>query len=156
MSVGEICNREVVICRPDDSIQEAAKLMRDQHVGNVVVAQESGNGIIPIGILTDRDIVIELLAEEVDIDSVSVADVMSTELITVKEDHELMATIELMRDKGIRRIPVVDNQGELVGIVAIDDLIELIADQLTDLVKLIGRELSHEQRVRSALDKGEL
>ncbi len=148
MSVGEFCNREVVICQPDDSIQEAAKLMRDQHVGDVVVAQESENGLIPIGMLTDRDIVIELLAEEVDIDSVSVADVMSTELITVKEDNELLATIELMRDKGIRRIPVVDRQGELAGIIAVDDLIELFAEQLTDLVKLFSRELSHEQRTR--------
>ncbi len=145
MTAGEICNREVVICRPDDSIQEVAKLMRDQHVGDVIVAEESGNGLTPIGILTDRDIVIELLAEEIDINSVTVADVMSNKLITVKEDNAFLTTIELMRDKGIRRIPVVDRQGELVGIIAVDDLIELIAEQLTDLARLFGRELRYEK-----------
>lgn len=145
MTAGEICNREVVICRPDDSIQEAAKLMRDQHVGDVIVAEESGNGLTPIGILTDRDLVIELLAEEIDINSVTVADVMSNKLITVKEDNAFLTTIELMRDKGIRRIPVVDRQGELVGIIAVDDLIELIAEQLTDLARLFGRELKYER-----------
>ena len=116
MSVGEICNREVVICRPDDSIQEAAKVMRDQHVGDVIIAEERENSCVPVGILTDRDIVIELLAEEVDVNSVTCADVMSSELITAKEDDEILATIELMRDKGIRRIPVVNQQGGLEGI----------------------------------------
>ena len=147
MSVGEICNREVVICRPDDSIQEAAKVMRDQHVGDVIIAEERENSCVPVGILTDRDIVIELLAEEVDVNSVTCADVMSSELITAKEDDEILATIELMRDKGIRRIPVVNQQGGLEGILAVDDMIELMAEQLTDLVRLISCELKHERAV---------
>jgi len=145
MTAGEICNREVVICRPDDAIQEAAKLMRDQHVGDVIVAEESGNGLIPVGILTDRDIVVELLAEEVDMNSVTVADAIRIELITVKEDDEILTTIELMRDKGIRRIAVVNQQGGLEGILAVEDMIELISEQLTDFVRLFGRELRHER-----------
>jgi predicted transcriptional regulator len=148
MSVREICNREVVICRPDDSIQEAVKVMRDQHVGDVIIAEERENGCVPVGILTDRDIVIELLAKEVDLKSVTCADVMSSELITAKEDDEILATIELMRDKGVRRIPVVNQQGGLEGILTVDDMIELLSEQLTDLVRLFGRELNHERAVR--------
>lgn len=148
MSVGEICNREVVICGTDDTIHEAVKLMRDYHVGDVIVTENRDQGTVPVGILTDRDIVIELLAEEVDTNSVTVVDVMSSELITVTENDDLLATIELMRDKGIRRVPVVNQQGGLEGVLALDDLIELVAEQLTDLVRLIEREAKHERSFR--------
>lgn len=148
MPVGEICNREVVICSPDDSIQDAVKIMRDFHVGDVIVVENGEVERMPVGILTDRDIVIELLAEEVDMSSVSVADVMSRELITVKEDDDILDTIELMRDNGVRRIPVVNQEGGLEGILAVDDLIDLIAEQLNDLVKLFGRELKQEREAR--------
>jgi len=148
MSVGAICNREVIICRLDDSIQEVVALMRNHHVGDVVVVEDRGNEAVPVGILTDRDIVIELLAEEVDLNSVNIADVMSGELATVQEDDDILATIELMREKGVRRIPVVNLQGGLEGILAVDDLIGLIAEQLTDLIRLFGRELQHEKAIR--------
>jgi CBS domain-containing protein len=148
MSVGEICNRDVVICGPEDSIHEAIRLMRDCHVGDVIVTENREQGAVPVGILTDRDIVIELLAEEVDPNSVTVADVMSRELLAVRENDDLLATIELMRDKGVRRVPVVNQQGGLEGVLAVDDLIELVAEQLTDLVRLFGRELKHERSFR--------
>lgn len=148
MSIGEICNREVVICNSDDSILEAVKLMRDQHVGDVVVVERKSEGVFPQGILTDRDVVIELLAEEVDLNSVACGDVMSREMVTAAEDDEVLQTIELMRDRGIRRIPVVNRRGELQGILSFDDLVELISEQLTDLVRLVGREVEHEKTIR--------
>jgi predicted transcriptional regulator len=148
MSIGEICNREVIICNSDDSIMEAVKLMRDQHVGDVVVVERRSEGVFPLGILTDRDVVIELLAEEVDLNSVACGDVMSREMVTAVEEDEILPTIEHMRDKGIRRIPVVNRQGELQGILSFDDLVELISEQLTDLVRLVGREVEHEKAIR--------
>jgi CBS domain-containing protein len=148
MSVGEICNREVVVCDPEESIQEAVKLMRDNHVGDVIVVEQGGNGPVPVGILTDRDIVVELLAEQIDLDSVACGDVMSREMVTAVEEDEILPTIEHMRDKGIRRIPVVNRQGELQGILSFDDLVELISEQLTDLVRLVGREVEHEKAIR--------
>jgi CBS domain-containing protein len=148
MSVGEICNREVVVCNPEESIQEAVKLMRDNHVGDVVVVEQGGNGPVPIGILTDRDIVVELLAEQVDLDSVACGDVMSREMITAAEDDQVLSTIERMRDKGIRRIPVVDKGGGLQGILSVDDLIELISEQLADLATLVGRQIELEKAAR--------
>jgi CBS domain-containing protein len=148
MFVGEICNRQVVICQPDDSIQKTAEIMRDNHVGDVIVVEHKENKHIPIGILTDRDIVIEVLAEGVSLNDIVVKDVMSSELIIVKEDDYIIETIEKMRDKGIRRVPVVNREGGLVGILAVDDTIELVAELLSNLVKLFKHEINREIRTR--------
>ncbi len=148
MLVSEFCNREVVIVDRATSILEAAKLMRSEHVGDLVVTDNRKGQQVPVGILTDRDIVVELLAEEVELDKVSVGDAMSFELLTVNEQDGLQETIEKMRQRGVRRLPVVDADGVLVGIVTVDDLMELIAEQLTDLVHLVSNEMAHERARR--------
>jgi len=146
MKVGEVCNREVVWVDREASIREAARLMRRHHVGDLVVAEEvRGGRRIPIGILTDRDIVVELLAEQVPLEAVAIGDVMTFELLTAGEDDEVMETLQQMRSRGVRRVPVVDASGALAGILAVDDLIELVAEQLSDLVKLIGIEQQRER-----------
>ncbi len=147
MSIGELCNRNVVIAHKEENVLEAARLMRHYHVGDVVVLEDN-NRKLPVGILTDRDIVIELVAEQVDPESVSVGDVMSSPLLTVSESDELLNTIELMRGKGVRRAPVVDKEGELVGIITLDDLLDILAEALNDLVLLTGRERRREQITR--------
>ena len=148
MCVGEICNREVIIIDKEGSIREAAGLMRKYHVGNVVVVAQRDDQRIPVGILTDRDIVLEFIALDVDIDSVTVGDAMSFELLIAREEDGVMETINRMRSKGVRRIPVVNSRGGLVGILAVDDLIELLSGQLMDLSKLImgGQQREHEKR----------
>jgi len=149
MSVGDICNREVVVMDKQGSLFEAAKLMRDHHVGNIVVTEDHPHRRVPIGIVTDRDLVVEVLAEGVDPRTLIVADIMSYELLTAREDDELLDTIRVMRAHGIRRIPVVDRDGALEGIVAVDDLLDLVAEQLTDLVELFRREQGIERRRRA-------
>lgn len=149
MFVGELCNRQVVVCQQDISIQSAAELMRDNHVGDVIVVEHKSNKHFPIGILTDRDIVVEVLAEGVNLQDVTVKDVMSRELISVKEEDHIIETIEKMRDRGIRRVPVVNRDGGLEGILAVDDTIELVAELLTDLVKLFKCEFNREVKTRS-------
>ena len=148
MFVGEMCNRQVIICGPDDSIQTASELMRDDHVGDVIVVDHKEGKHFPIGILTDRDIVIEVLAEGVSLNDIAVKDVMSGNLICVKEDDFIIETIAKMRDKGIRRIPVVNREGSLEGILAVDDTIELVAELLSDLVNLFKREFNREIKTR--------
>ena len=148
MFVGEMCNRQVIICGPDDSIQVASELMRDNHVGDVIVVDHKEGKHFPIGILTDRDIVIEVLAEGVNLNDIAVKDVMSGNLICVKEDDFIIETIAKMRDKGIRRIPVVNREGSLEGILAVDDTIELVAELLSDLVNLFKREFNREIKTR--------
>ena len=148
MSAGEYCNRNVVVVSKTEPVSEAITLMRKHHVGDVIVTEETAPGLIPVGILTDRDIVLEILAEDVDPGSVTIGDVMSFELTTVTEDSKLIDTIKLMRDKGVRRIPVVNQEGVLQGLLSVDDLLELLAEQLTDIVNLIGKEQSRESRSR--------
>lgn len=148
MRVREACNRDVVIVDKSDSIQEAAMLMREHHVGTVVVTRQPDGERMPIGIVTDRDITIGLVAKNVDIGSVSVADVMSEELVSIGPEEGIMEALQLMKDKGVRRTPVVNENGGLIGILALDDIIELIAEQLLGVVSLMSREQRKEQRQR--------
>ena len=150
MSAGEYCNRDVVIIKKEASVREAAHMMRNYHVGDVVVVEpREGKKNTPIGILTDRDIVVEILAKDVDLDSVTIADVMSLKLVTVKENTSLLDTLEAMRQHGVRRLPVVDTSGDLAGLITVDDILELFSEQLSKVVALINTEQSREQKQRS-------
>lgn len=148
MSAGEYCNREVVVVERTESVRKAIDLMRIHHVGDVIVVDQEEGAPRPLGILTDRDIVLEILAEDVDLEAVNVGDVMSYELQTVGEDIKLLDAIKVMRVKGIRRLPVVGAQGNLVGILAVDDILTLISEQLSDLVGLIANEQVRESTRR--------
>ena len=149
MSVGEYCNRNVVVIEKTESVREAINLMRKNHVGDVVVVEMRENTSIPLGILTDRDIVVEILAEDVDLDAVNVGDVMSYQLVTVNEDTKLLDAIKQMRVKGVRRLPVVNESGELQGILSTDDLLELVAEQLSDIVSIVSKEITNEVKTRT-------
>jgi len=144
MPISEICNREVVIVQPDSAILEAAQLMRQHHVGDVVVVEERGGVRVPVGIVTDRDLVVEIMAPELDQKVITVGDIMMPGLVTVKENAGVSETIEYMRAKGVRRVPVVDNSGGLVGILTLDDLLELLAEELLALAKLVKHEQKKE------------
>jgi CBS domain-containing protein len=149
MSIGDICNRETVFATKDSSISQAAQLMREHHVGDLVVVEEKAGRRIPVGILTDRDLVIEILAKDVDMHNVSVGDVMSNELMTARESDGLYETMQRMRAKGVRRVPVVDANGALAGIVTVDDLLDLLADELTTLARLLSREQARDHQKRT-------
>ncbi|MGR8980914.1 MAG: CBS domain-containing protein [Gammaproteobacteria bacterium] len=148
MTIKTICNREVLVAGKDESVQDAAKLMRDYHCGDIVIVEEKNGRRVPVGIVTDRDIVIELISKEVDLKSVTVGDLVSRDLIVANENDEVSETIKIMRQKGIRRLPVVDGAGALIGIVTLDDLIDLIAEELKDLADLIGKEQNVEKKYR--------
>lgn len=148
MSIGAICNREVVYVNRDVTVQAACKLMRHYHVGSLVVVDEKDGARVPVGILTDRDIVIEINAMDLDAKVITAGDIMSQELITVSENEGVLETIELMRTKGVRRMPIVDADQRLVGIITIDDLLQALAEQLTDIAHIVSREQSHERQAR--------
>ena len=149
MSVGEYCNRQVIVVNKTDSIREAVALMREHHVGTVVVVEKMTTMMVPVGILTDRVIVIEILAQDIDIDSVSIADVMSFELVTVAENTKLLDAVSVMRTKGIRRLPVVNTEGGLVGILTVDDVLELLAEQISNIAGLVSNEQRQEHARRT-------
>jgi len=148
MSAGEYCNRDVVVIERTESVRKAVDLMRAHHVGDVIVVEKKDGANEPLGILTDRDIVMEILAKDVDLEAVDVGDVMSDELQTIGEDTKLLDAIKVMRVKGIRRLPVVDLDGSLAGILTVDDILELISEQLADLVNLVTRERAKESMLR--------
>ena len=149
MPLGEYCNREVVITEKTTEVREAAKLMRKRHVGDLVVVERRGPENIPIGLLTDRDLVIEVLAQDVPVEAVTVGDVMSLELVTARESDGLWDTLDRMRTLGIRRMPVINERGGLVGIITSDDVLELLSEGLGDLAKLVNSELDKEALQRS-------
>lgn len=148
MHIGEVCTREVVCAAVDTSVAAAAKLMRQYHIGDVVVVQENGGKRMPLGIVTDRDITIGVVAAELDANTITVGDIMGAELVTAGESEDVFATVRRMRSRGVRRMPIVDEDGALTGIVSIDDLIEILAEELGALAHLIAREQVNEQRTR--------
>ena len=149
MPIAEICSRGVVIAAPNDSLRTVAELMRQHHVGSVVVTRDANGVVCPVGIITDRDIVLALVAKDVSPDAVSASDVMSEPLETADENDEVWQVLERMRTRGVRRLPVVGVRGELIGIVSADDLLELVAEEVVSLARIIGREQRQEVSRRS-------
>ena len=148
MPIGEICNREVVYVNREVTVHAACKLMRHYHVGSLVVVDEVDGKRVPVGIITDRDVVVEVDALELDPRAITAGDIMSPELVTVPENHGVLETLEIMRCKGVRRVPIVDADNRLSGIIAIDDLLEVLAGELSDIARIVAGEQSHEQQAR--------
>jgi CBS domain-containing protein len=149
MAVGEICSREVVFARRNHSVKEAAELMRQYHVGDLVIVDESNGRRVPCGIVTDRDIVVGVVAKGLDPDTLRVGEVAGPELVIARETDGVAQTIELMRAKGVRRVPIVDAQGGLVGILTADDIVDLVAEEMTALAKMVSRERRREAELRT-------
>ena len=149
MPVGEICNREVVFAERTTTIVEAARLMRRYHVGDLVVVDEVQGRRVPVGMVTDRDLVVEVIAREQPFASCTVSAVMSATVVCVPETAGVIEAIQLMRSHGVRRVPVVDAGGALVGILAADDLLDLLAEELSALARIAPR--GQEREVRSRL-----
>jgi CBS domain-containing protein len=148
MSIGEYCNRDVIVANRTATVLQIAQLMRHHHIGDVVITEESSHGRIPVGIVTDRDIVVEMIAKEVDLNSCVASDIMSYELVTVKETDGLWEVLQRMRTRGVRRVPVVDTNNTLVGVITADDLFELFNEQLSGLIGAISKEQRREKEKR--------
>lgn len=153
MKVGEICQRNVVSIGNHLDLVDAAKLMRDKHVGFLVVLKEGDEARRPIGVLTDRDIVLQVTARDVSPRSVTVEDVMTRQPLIASEVDDLSEVLQAMRLAGIRRVPVVDIRGSLSGIVAIDDAVDHITGLLCDITGSIKNEQKHERRARPAVEQ---
>lgn len=145
LTAGEFCNRQVVVAHPAEPLMTAAQRMLDRHVGCVIIVEEQPDGRHPIGVLTDRDIVVAVLARtDRHLHAVQVGDVMSEQIVTVNEDESLYDVLKQMRAFGVRRVPVVDARGVLQGLIAFDDLVELLQEQITDLANLLTRQRQRE------------
>jgi CBS domain-containing protein len=148
MSIREICNRNVVCAAAGATATEAARLMRQNHIGNVIVVDRLDGPRTPLGVVTDRDIVIEVVAEGVDPDQLKLADMLTGRLVTVEESTSITETIRTMSLHGVRRLPVVDTAGRLFGVVSVDDILPQLASPLAALADLAGRSRRFEMQTR--------
>lgn len=148
MAIADICVRDVVIVEKTATIQHAAQLMRQHHVGCLIVTEDSAGQQIPTSIITDRDIVVSVIAPGLDPRVFTVGDLTREGLVTVDQEQGVFETIEQMRKNGVRRMPVVGRGGGLVGIVSVDDVVQLLAEELGDIAKLISREQKQERQAR--------
>jgi CBS domain-containing protein len=148
MHIGEICTVETIYCKRDETVQGAALLMRKHHVGDLIVIDQPDGERIPVGIVTDRDIVVSVIALGLDPASLLVGDIMSDDLLVTSEQDDVYATIERMRFRGIRRVPVVNSAGGLTGIVSADDLLEFLAEEMGELSRISSHQQAHEKRAR--------
>jgi CBS domain-containing protein len=148
MHIGELCTNETIICTRDETVQDAALLMRHHHVGDVIVVEAEGDAKVPVGIVTDRDIVVSVIAPGLDPASILVGDIMSDDLLTAAESEDVYELIERMRLRGIRRVPVVDAAGKLSGVLCADDLLEFLAEEMGELSRISSWQQAHERRAR--------
>ncbi|WP_305824581.1 CBS domain-containing protein [Massilia brevitalea] len=148
MNIGEICTTQTVTCTRDETVQGAALLMRKHHVGDLIVIDQADGQPVPVGIVTDRDIVVSVIALGLDPAGLQVDDIMSDDLLSCREADDVYETIEHMRLRGIRRVPVVNSAGGLSGIVSADDLLEFLAEEMGDLSRISASGQAHEKRAR--------
>lgn len=148
MQIGHISTTNAITCSAETTILEAAKMMREHHVGTLIVVEEIDRLCIPQGIITDRDIVVGVLAEGLEPKSIKVSDIMKTELMTALDTEDVFETVERMRYKGIRRIPIVNKHGALTGIVSVDDIWKFMAKEIGELSDVTTRQRSREKNAR--------
>jgi CBS domain-containing protein len=149
VTAGEFCTRQVVTIHREDTLVEAAQRIRKHHVGMLVVVDEKDGQRMPVGLVTDRDLVVCVLAESRGhVEGLVVDDVMTRHPITAREDVELLTALNQMRNFGVRRLPIVNDKGGLEGILTFDDLIELVAEELSSLSSLVSRARRREREVR--------
>ena len=148
MALKDVCKSSVVCTTSDVSAADAARLMRDKHVGELVVVKPQDKKAI--GTITDRDLVTKVMANNMDPRTIQINEIMVRNPTVAKESDGLFETARKLEQTGIRRLPVIDDQGHLTGIVSIDDLYELFATELSTLSKVSARQIANE-RVVSAL-----
>jgi signal-transduction protein with cAMP-binding, CBS, and nucleotidyltransferase domain len=148
LTAGEVCTREVAVARKSMALNEAARVMRERHVGSLVVVEDSDDGMIVVGMLTDRDIVTAVVAKDMDAATLRVDDVMSRDLAVAREGDSVLDVLATMRRRAVRRIPVTGPKGQLVGLIAADDLLAMIASELHTLVQAVVGQPRQESLTR--------
>ncbi len=140
MILEKIANRNVVTIPEGATMEMAAKAMRERHVGCVVVVEEKGTRKIPVGMVTDRDIVVSTSAFGISPNTVYVRDVMSATLVTARKSDSFNHILMLMKEHGVKRIPIVDSEGVLAGIITTHEMMRVLSDELNVLVQVTDRQ----------------
>lgn len=153
MNIANLCKRRVISIGVDATLREAAALMRKEHVGALLVTANAADGAPPraIGMLTDRDLALEVLARDLDAHGMRVGQVASRGLVTVPENGDLSQAVAAMEAAGVRRLVVTADSGEVTGFVAADDLLAALADELSGLSRALRKGMSREAQQRESI-----
>ena len=148
LSVREVAVHTPVTVGPDEAITQCARRMHTDHVGCLVVVEECDGTPFPIGMLTDRDIAIEVVAFGLDPSTLTAGDVMTEKPGGVEEDDDLLDALARMREQGARRLPVTRPDGALVGVIALDNVLEALAEQIDGMVGVLKAQHTRELHTR--------
>lgn len=152
MRIRDFYSPQVVLVEPEASLREAALLMRNRHVGALVVVEKKEGIARPVGVLTDRDIVVAVVAVPgARPEGIRVADAMTTDLVVAKEDDGLFEAVARMSERSVRRLPVVGIDGGLQGIVTLDDVLRVLATELAQLAESLRWGRMRERETRAPL-----
>jgi CBS domain-containing protein len=146
MLLKEFCTTDVAWCTRDTTVLEAARLMREKHLGDLIIVDDPNDDFAPVGLITDRDIVVKVIGNELSASQTRVGAIMRTPLVTASESEDSNAAIARMRQHGVRRLPVTGPHGKLVGIVTLDDLLKRLRAEVDSLLDLIAKEQDQERR----------
>ena len=148
MRIADVCTHRVVSTQATVSVREAAEAMRQHHVGALVVVEKPNGERIPVGIVTDRDIVVAVVATGGNADKLTLGEIISKPVATCTESEGLFAAILTMREHGVRRLPVLNAKGGLAGMVSADDIYGALGAQMVDLGEALAREETREMQER--------
>lgn len=151
MQLAELCNKKVIDIAKEETILNATKLLRNEHVGCLIVTETKDGIKTPIGIVTDRDIVLKVLDYNTNPANISVYDIMDSKFVTAKVTDDIHTALNLMQQNGIRRIPLVDDHNHLVGIVTADDMFAHFSKELNQLSSAIHMEQSREKLLQQKI-----
>ncbi|HEU4624131.1 MAG TPA: CBS domain-containing protein [Steroidobacteraceae bacterium] len=146
MLLKDFCTTDVAYCGRDTTALAAATLMRTKHVGDLVVVDDADYECTPVGIVTDRDIIVRVLGNELDPGRVTVGEIMRTPVVLANQDEDVTEAIARMRAHRVRRLPITGPRGRLVGIVTLDDVLRQLVNDASALVEVIASERDQEQR----------
>ncbi len=148
LTAGDICKRQVTVAYKHTSLVAAAQLMREDHVGSLVVVDDENGSRQVRGLITDRDIVVAVVATGLDPEALRLEDIMSVGLVTALETDSLLDLSRAMREGGVRRVPVVGARDELMGLVTMDDVFKILAQEMNLLAGAFSTEIKHEREQR--------
>jgi CBS domain-containing protein len=145
MRAKDLIPPEVITADASTSLTQAAKLMREHGIGDIVISRGSGHAMKPIGVITDRDIVVHGIACDLDLDTITAGDLRVRELITIKPDADLSEITATMNEYGVRRL-LVATDSELLGVISMDDVIWAMAELANNLTGMVARQIEYEQK----------
>jgi CBS domain-containing protein len=147
VNVGEICSKNIVYVLKQDSVLDVARVMREQQVGSVVVVDNTNGELMPQGLITDHDLVLEVLAANIAPSVLMAEDILTCELFCVNETHNVKKALKYLRYYGVKSVPVVNVKGVLVGIFSIEDALAKLSGEFSELIKFLSYELMNEKKM---------